>query len=203
MAAPAASLLFLYACAEHDKGDAEDGPTAETDRGEVAAETDVFAILEERHGEKLKRVVVGDLDNDEAPDYVACLEIEEPDLWGAKFLMVDAETGETLAETPTLDGSLADATVETRRLEGTPNELLYYDSGDYFIGSSVGEIFAYFVDFAEDRVYRAHLFVRADTAPSLYISENADETIAAAFLERMRARFPELTLVDEDYEFPI
>jgi hypothetical protein len=203
MAAPAASLLCLYACAERDASDVENRPNAVDNRDETPAETDVAARLQERFGDKFKRVVVGDLDRDETPDYVACLEIEEPDLWGVKFLAVDAETGETLAETPTLDGSLADAAIETVRLEGKPNELLYYDSGDYFIGSSVGEIFAYFVDFAEDRVYRAHLFVHPDAAPSLHISDNADETIVAAFLERSRARFPELVLVEEDYEFPL
>ena len=74
-------------------------------------------------------------------------------------------------ETQPVDGSLKECKVEKINLPGISNDLFYYNSQIYFMGSSDGEVIAYIMDFKTQKIYYAHVVMEPRKPVLLYLSE--------------------------------
>jgi hypothetical protein len=129
-------------------------------------------------------------------------EIENNDLWGIRFSLLRLNKGnlEKVYQSDILEGSLRDAMIKKIKFPDFDNELLYYNSKDYFLGSGGGEVFSYIVNFEQQQVYYAHLFSGAASGISLYLSENTGDNLKNFFVSNFRRDFPELKLASKDVD---
>ena len=128
-------------------------------------------------------------------------EVENNDNWGIKFILLKLEDNEFVVkfETDLLDGSFKESFVNKIKFSSFEDELLYYNSQSYFMGSGGGEIFSYIIDFNDKLVYYAHLVVDPTTDTSLFISDNTDnKEIKNFFNLNFKKDYPNLKLVSDD-----
>lgn len=128
-------------------------------------------------------------------------EVENSDDWGIKFSQLEIINDEFKLkyETDLLDGSFKQSLVDKIKFSSFENELIYYNSQDYYLGSGGGEIYSYVINFETKQVYSAHLVIDPSSAVSLFISENTDsKEIRNFFLLTFKKDYPNLKLVDED-----
>jgi hypothetical protein len=101
-------------------------------------------------------------------------------------------------ETKPLDGSLKECKIEKINLPGIANDLFYYNSQIYFMGSSSGEVFAYLIDFKTQKTYYAHLVSEPGKPEFLYISETDNQEIRKYFFDNFRKDYPSFKLISKD-----
>ncbi|RPI67719.1 MAG: hypothetical protein EHM47_15375 [Ignavibacteriales bacterium] len=151
-------------------------------------------------GEDAQMTFLGNFDKNKNEELIAASEINTKDEWGIKFtsIKLNNEKPEKVFETKLLEGFLEDSRLEKLNLSSKDYELLYYHSGDFFMGSGGGEVFSYVIDFEEEEVYYAHL-VADNKKISLYISDNiSDDEVKQLFLNTYKRDFPAYVLVQED-----
>jgi hypothetical protein len=151
-------------------------------------------------GNNTKVTYLGLFDDDKKEKLVAGLEINTKDEWGIRFASLDisGDKPKKIFETQLLDGSFNSSRVEKIKLSSLDYELLFYYSGDYFLGSGGGEVFSYLVDFNDKEVYYAHL-VADSKKVSLYFSNDIDnKEIENFFLNVFKKDFPSYELVSQD-----
>lgn len=85
---------------------------------------------------------------------------------------------------------------------GLPYAHCLYTTGDYFIGKSSGEVFAYLFDVKKKIVYPAHLFFIGDKVRLYLPSISSSEPLATFFVNYFKKDFPEITISQEDYKMP-
>ncbi len=128
-------------------------------------------------------------------------EVENSEDWGIKFIQLQLVGNEFKVkyETDLLDGSFKQAFVDKIKFSSFDNELLYYNSQDYYLGSGGGEVYSYIIDFDAKQVYYAHLVIDPSSAVSLFISDNTEnKEIRNFFLLNFKKDYPDLKLVSED-----
>ena len=101
-------------------------------------------------------------------------------------------------ETQPLQGSLKGCKVEKINLPGITNDLIYYNSQIYFMGSNSGEVFAYLIDFKTQKTYYAHLVSEPRKPESLYISEPENKEIRKFFIDNFRKDYPAFKIIPKD-----
>jgi hypothetical protein len=128
-------------------------------------------------------------------------EVENSDDWGIKFIQLQLVGNEFKVkfETDLLDGSFKQAFVDKIKFSSFDQELLYYNSQDYYLGSGGGEVYSYIIDFDAKQVYYAHLVIDPSSSVSLFISDNTEnKELRNFFLLNFKKDYPNLKLVDED-----
>lgn len=129
------------------------------------------------------------------------VEVENNEEWGIKFSMLQA-VNEYLTvkyESDVLEGSFKESFVDKIKFSSFDNELLYYNSQSYFMGSGGGEIFSYIVNFNDKQIYYAHLVVEPNELTSLFISDNTEnKEIKNFFLLTFKKDYPNLKVVTDD-----
>lgn len=128
-------------------------------------------------------------------------EVENSEEWGIKFIQLQLIGNEFKVkfETDLLDGSFKQAFVDKIKFSSFDNELLYYNSQDYYLGSGGGEVYSYIINFDDKQVYYAHLVIDPSSAVSLFISDNTEsKEIRNFFILNFKKDYPDLKLVDED-----
>ena len=93
-------------------------------------------------------------------------------------------------ETLPLEGSLKGCKIEKIRLPGINNDLVYYNSQIYFMGSSSGEVFSYLIDFKTQKTYYAHLVSEPRKPEYLYMSKTDNPEIRKYFINNFRKDYP-------------
>jgi hypothetical protein len=154
-------------------------------------------------GNDAKLTFLGFFNDDKQEEIIAGLEINTKEEWGIKFAVMDISQEKPVKayETKLLDGSLTDGHLDKIKLPSLKYEMLYYNSGDYFLGSGGGEVFSYIVDYKNKEVYYSHLVVGSKKT-SLYLSENIkNDDIRKFLLNALKKDFPALVLVSQDIEF--
>ena len=129
------------------------------------------------------------------------IEVDNGNEWGIKFvqLKIVEDELEKIYETELLDGSFKQSFVDKIKFSSFDNELIYYNSRDYYIGSGGGEIFCYIINFEAKQVYYSHLVIDPSNSVSLFISENTEnKEIRNFFILTFRKDYPNLRTVDED-----
>lgn len=128
-------------------------------------------------------------------------EIENNKDWGIKFTQLEIVDDEFKVkfETNLLDGSFKQSFVDKIKFASFDNELIYYNSQDYYLGSGGGEIFSYIIDFTAKQVYFAHLIIEPSTSISLFISGNTkSKELRNFFVLTFKKDYPDLKVVDKD-----
>jgi hypothetical protein len=101
-------------------------------------------------------------------------------------------------ESQPLEGSLKDCKIEKINLPGIDNDLIYYNSQIFFMGSSSGEVFAYVIDFKTQKTYNAHLVSEPRKPDLLYISETDNQEVRKFFIDSFRKDYPTIKLTIKD-----
>lgn len=142
--------------------------------------------------------------NSEEEDIVFGQEIMNKNDWGIKFILTELE-GDTLSEvysTQLLEGSLKKNSIQTVNVNTLARDLLYYDSRDFFLGNSGGEVFVYLFDFKSQIIYKGHLYILDDGIPNLFLNGNSRNNFADTIItEKMTAMFPALKKTQTDFRF--
>lgn len=132
------------------------------------------------------------------------VEVENKEDWGIKFVLLQSvdEYLTVKFESEILDGSFKESFIDKIKFSSFDNELLYYNSQSYFMGSGGGEIFSYIVNFNEKEIYYAHLVVEPNSINSLFISENTEnKEIKNFFTMTFKKDYPTLKIVTDDIIF--
>lgn len=152
-------------------------------------------------GDNLKIALAGNFDEDSLQEIAALVELTENNIWGIKFVLLDAENNKLVKkyESDLLEGSFKESLVKKIKLPSFKQELMYYNSLDYFWGSGGGEVFAYLVDFEKKETFYAHLFSEARKPVELFLSKNIiNPEIKKFFLSNFKKDYPDLRIASED-----
>ncbi len=96
-----------------------------------------------------------------------------------------------------LDGSFDGCIVDKIKFSEIPNELIYYNSKSYFMGSGGGEVFLHVVDLNKRKVYSAHLTTAARGPATLELSDNIDiPMLRTFFVSYFRRDYPSLKVIE-------
>lgn len=133
----------------------------------------------------------------------AGVEIENKDVWGIKFYLLKLTDNKlvNVFESEVLEGSFRESMVKKIKFPDFMNELIYYNSQDYFLGSGGGEVFSYIINFEEKQVYYSHLFSDTRTGISLFVSENVTDNLRNFFVSNFKRDYPGLKIAAKDVDF--
>jgi hypothetical protein len=153
-------------------------------------------------GENVRFAYKGFFIPDSGVQIAAGEEIESKDSWGIKFYLLTLKNNklEKHYESELLEGSLRDAMVKKMKFPDFMNELIYYDSQDYFLGSGGGEVFSYIINFEDKQVYYAHLFSGPGTGVSLFLSNNLSDNLSNFFVSNFKRDYPALRMASKDVD---
>ncbi|MBE2279347.1 MAG: hypothetical protein IAE91_03060 [Ignavibacteriaceae bacterium] len=156
------------------------------------------------YGNSIATASRGYFRNMEEEDIVFGQEVMNKNDWGIKFILTELE-GDTLSEvysTQLLEGSLKKNSILTVSVNTLGRDLLYYDSRDFFLGNSGGEVFIYLFDFKSQIIYKGHLYILDDGIPNLFLNGYSRNNFADTIItEKMTAMFPELKKTQSDFRF--
>jgi len=145
-------------------------------------------------------VLLGNFKGDTTQQAVAVIDVNKKE---EKINLYLVEIKDTILEkkdeTNPLTGSLKECKVDKINLPGIANDLFYYNSQIYFMGSNSGEVFAYIIDFKIHKTYYAHLVSEPGKAGILYISEQDNKEIRKYFIDSFRKDYPAFKLVTKDH----
>ena len=192
------SILFLISC-----GDSQDKKKTKAPLKDFRDPAVQLKEAKTLVGNNVKLTFMGTFEKDGKEELAAGSEVNTKDEWGIRFTNIDisGEEPKKIFESDLLEGSFDDSKVEKIKLPSKDYELLYYNSGDYFMGSGGGEIFDYIIDFNEKEIFYAHL-VADNKKVSLYLSENIkDDNVRKFFLDKFKRDFPSYILVSHDIEY--
>lgn len=192
------SIIFIVCNSEQKKSE-----VGAVGNGMVS-ENNLLALSKEKAGKNVGFAVEGRFNSDNTGDVFAVKDIVSEDTAGIQFVCFELKQAkdEYLFESKVFLGALAESRIEVIPKSGENYSYLYYNSGDFFLGSSVGEIFSYLVDAGTKEVYSAHLFFSSTIKPSVYLSENiTDKKVQEFLLGQLRKDFPHLLVTEKDHQF--
>lgn len=143
----------------------------------------------------------GKFDMDTVIEIAAGVEIQTQKEWGIKFILLKMEGGQLKEsyETPLFNGSFKQCMVQKIKFPFFNQELIYYNSQDYFLGSGGGEVYSYLVNFNNKETYYAHLVTAPDRPVSLYLSGDIDiPQVKGFFISNFKRDYPSLMVVNKD-----
>jgi hypothetical protein len=142
----------------------------------------------------------GNFSGDSTQQVVTGTEILTKKEWGIKFHLFEVKDNkpEKKNDTKLLDGSFKDCRVEKLNISGIDNDLIYYNSLNYFMGSAGGEIFSYIIDFKIQKTYYAHLVSEPGKPVLLFLSGNNNQEINGYFTSTFKKDFPAFKIVSKD-----
>jgi len=152
-------------------------------------------------GDKLKFILIGNFDKDSLQEIAAGIELNENNVWGIKFVLLELQDNQLVKkyETSLLDGSFKESLVKKIKFPKFKHEVIYYNSEDYFWGSGGGEVFAYIINLAENETFYAHLFSESRRPVELFLSKNITEPdLKKFFISSFKKDYPELKLTSDD-----
>ncbi len=197
-----AGAALFSSCKSENKEDLNkaNDPSAEAKYQQAALDQ-----AKKLYGESVVNVIRGHFMSDSTLlGTVALLEVSSDTLWGIEFAYLTGE-GSSMQEaykTKMLDGSFNESKSQIVKLPGYNHDLIYYNSQDYYLGSGGGDVYAYVIDFATKEIYSAHFFSYESKPTSLFISKNtSDENVKNFFVNEFKAVFPEVKVVNTDYNY--
>jgi len=154
-------------------------------------------------GENVKFAFKGKFDQDTVIEVIAGTEVTNKAEWGIDFIFLKLKNEQLtkLWDTGLLQGSFNNSLCNKIKFPSFDHELIYYNSKDYFLGSSGGEIFSYIVNFQNSKIYYAHLIIEERKPVSLYIAPNIDvPEIQNFFISIFKKDYPDLKLITQDIQ---
>lgn len=163
--------------------------------------TQLLEVVKKHFDQNTNVAFGGDFDASGKQTISVGIEVDNGTEWGIKFaqLKIVDDEFKVIYETELLDGSFKQSFVDKIKISSFDNEMVYYNSRDYYLGSGGGEIFSYIINFEAKQVYYAHLVIDPSSLVSLFISENTEsKEIRNFFILTFRKDYPNLKIVDED-----
>jgi hypothetical protein len=114
------------------------------------------------------------------------------------FFEAQNDSLHTISETSQFDGALKHATFQIATLADRPDSLLYYDSGDFFMGSASGEVFITVFGPKTGTLVKGHLFLQEASLPKLFVANTADASIRTFIFNQLKDQYPGLKFVSKD-----
>ena len=152
-------------------------------------------------GDNVKFAYKGIFGKDSTFGIAAGTEIKNASEWGIRFYFLKLENGTLHREFKTrlLNGSFSGCLVQKIKFPSFKHELIYYNSQDYFLGNSGGEIYSYLINFDVDKTYYAHLIIGYNQPVELFLSSNIDvPEVKSFFIGNFKRDYPDLKLVSKD-----
>jgi hypothetical protein len=144
-------------------------------------------------------IILGNFTGDSTRQITAVVEVnKKEEKISFNLIGIKNDKVEKINETQPLEGSLKDCKIEKINLTYINNDLIYYNSQIYFMGSSSGEVFAYIINFKNQKTYYAHLVSEPRKPESLYISEKDNKEIRKYFIDNFRKDYPAFKLTTKD-----
>ena len=153
-------------------------------------------------GNDVKQTFKGRFDRDTVIEVIAGTEVEKQTEWGIRFNLLKLINGKLTKtwQTGLLPGSFKGSLCDKIKFPSFDHELVYYNSKDFYLGSSGGEVFTYIINFQDQKTYSAHLVSEGKTV-SLYISDNIDvPEIHNFFFGIFKRDYPNLKIVYKDVQ---
>lgn len=161
----------------------------------------VLAQAKNLLGDSVKVAFRGKFDRDSVIEVVAGTEVANKSEWGIRFFLLKLQ-GDGLikvSQTDLLQGSFKGSMCNKIKFPSFDHELIYYNSRDYFLGSSGGEIFSYIINFQDNKTYYAHLVADENKPAALFVSNNIDvPEIRNFFILNFRRDYPKVSLSSRD-----
>jgi hypothetical protein len=182
-------LLFICSCGDKIKQVNFDDPKA------------VRNVANKMLEDNIKFSSAGYFSSDSAKSIVAGTESLEADQFGIAFTLIDFVDDELKAvyTTNTLNGSFDKCIVDKMKFSSDTNEMIYYNSKDYYLGTGGGDVFLYIINFVKREVYYAHLMVEKSVGVSLYLSDNIDDSsMKQFFISYFKKDYHALRIVRSD-----
>jgi hypothetical protein len=155
----------------------------------------VLEVARETVNERVSFAASGYFESDSVKSICAGVEETSNNQFGIKFSLVSWKEGEFvhLYTSSLLDGSFDGCIVDKIKFSEIPNELIYYNSKAYFMGSGGGEVFLHVIDLNKQKVYSAHLTTAARGPATLELSDNIDiPMLRTFFVSYFRRDYPSL-----------
>jgi hypothetical protein len=100
---------------------------------------------------------------------------------------------------PVVDGALKQATFQQVVLPGVSDTALYYDSGDFFMGSGSGEVYVYVIFPKTNTIVKGHLFLTGEAPPRLFVPESTTATAVRTYIfNKFKDQYPGLKFAQKD-----
>ncbi len=102
---------------------------------------------------------------------------------GISFSLIEKVDDEFIVvyNTGLLSGSFNNCIVDKMKFSSEKGELIYYDSQDFYMSNSGGDVFLYLVSMFKRKIYYAHLIVSRISGASLYLSDNIEDPLLRKF----------------------
>lgn len=149
----------------------------------------------------VKFATLGKFSTDSVQQVIAGVEVKNKKDYGIAFALLGVSDGKLslLYLSPILDGAFEKSIVHKINFTSFSNDLLYYNSKDYFLGSSMGEVFSYIIDMKTKNIYTAHLFYSPEIKASLFMSPNINSAeIKDYFMKNFKEGFSDLKVVSKN-----
>lgn len=114
------------------------------------------------------------------------------------FFETQNDSLHTISETPLFDGAIKHATFQIARVPDSPDSLLYYDSGDFFMGSASGEVYVTVFAPKTGMLVKGHLFLQEASLPRLFIANTVDVKIRDFIFNQLKEQYPGLKFAPKD-----
>lgn len=165
-------LLFLCGCGEKIEHVNFEDPRA------------VRNVANKLLEENIKFSSAGFFTSDSTRSIVAGTESSGANQFGISFSLIDFIDDElkVVYTTDILNGSFDKCIVDKMKFSSDKNEMIYYNSKDYYLGTGGGDVYLYIINFSSREVYVAHLIVERSAGVSLYLSKNLDDPTMRQFL---------------------
>ena len=153
-------------------------------------------------GNDVQQTFRGRFDRDTVIEVIAGTEVEKQTEWGIRFYLLKLLDGKLTKvwQTDLLPGSFKGSMCDKIKFPSFDHELLYYNSKDFYMGSSGGEVFTYIINFQDHKTYMAHLVNKGKPA-SLYISDNINvPEIHNFFFGIFKKDYPDLRISDKNVQ---
>jgi hypothetical protein len=143
----------------------------------------VIKTAREVLNDKVSFTTSGHFESDTVKSIIAGVEASEQNEWGIRFHLISWVDGEfqKVYSTGLLEGTFIQCIVDKLKLTDTENELIYYNSEGYFMGTGGGDVFSYIMDFKKKQIYSAELTVVSRGRASLELSANIENPMIKTF----------------------
>lgn len=143
----------------------------------------------------------GYFSSDTSRSIIAGTEKSEKSKMGISFSLIEKVDDEfkVVYNTGVLEGSFNKCIVDKMKFSSDGIEMIYYNSQDYYLGTSGGDVYLYVINFAEREVYYGHLIAERSSGTSLFLSENLiDPMLRRFFISYFKKDYTALRIINSD-----
>lgn len=194
-------VLFSFPLFVNGCGDRNQEPSS-TKEDYLNDNQKLLQHLQEKFDPEIKAALYSQFDSDSTKKEILAIKETKPsktDKWGLKIQRLSKDSLIMKDEFFLPEMSTNESICATQKIDSISYDLFYYNSGNFYIGSSGGEVFAYLIDFAEKQIYYTHLVIKPERPAVLFLSKNCEgKKTKDFFLNLFKFDYPELVISQKD-----